>query len=153
MPHGSPPYTHVIVGARAKFTLNGQLMAWAFGVSVSEEMPQEAIEVLDRYEPAEYAVTAYRVTMNARVFRIPSESLRTLGLWPLASTGSDALRQNILNFPEMNAEVQDSGTGVVIAALKRVRPQSRNLDITPRGVVGENVSFTAVYMLEEGDSL
>lgn len=143
--------SQVLVGGRVKFVLNGQVIAWGFGVSWSEEMPQEAVDVLDRYEPAEYAVTGYRVTLNARIFRVPGESLRTLGLWPSGGEGPEALRTNILSFAEMDAQVEDSYTGTVVARFHRVKPQSRNVDISPRGIVAKNVSFTAIYHMDEGD--
>jgi hypothetical protein len=142
------PVSKVFTGARARFYLNGKLMAWATGVDGSEEITQEPVEVLDRLEPAEYAPVAYRVTLTARVFRVPAESLRALGLWPMRGTDSDTLRQNILTFPEMTALIEDPITGKTIAEFKRVKPQARNFAIAARGIVAYNVTFTAIYMDE-----
>lgn len=145
------PVSKVFTGARAKFFLQGKLVAWATGVDGSEEITQEPVEVLDRLEPAEYAPVAYRVTLTARVFRVPNESLRKLNLWPLRGKNSDELRWNILTFPELTAMIEDPITGAIIAHFDRVKPQARNFSITARGIVAYNVTFTAIYMSEEGD--
>lgn len=143
--------TKVFTGARARFYINDKLIGWATGVDGSEEITQEPVEVLDRFEPAEYAPTAYRVTLTARIFRVPKESLRIMGLWPMRGTDSESLRTNILTFPEMTATVEDPITGKVIAHFSRVKPQARNFSIAARGLVAYNVTFTAIYMDEEGD--
>lgn len=144
--------SNVLVGARARFFLNGQPIAYAFGVSWSEDLSQEAVEVLDRYEPAEYAITGYRVSLSCRLFRVPGQSLKSLGLWPKGATTSDGLRENILNFGLMNATVFEPKLDKVVAKFEQIRPMSHNFDVTPRGLVGENAAFSCVYATDEGDT-
>lgn len=141
--------SRIFTGARARFTINGQQVAWASGVDVSEEITQEPVDVLDRFEPYEYAPTAYRVTMSARYFRVPNESLLKYGIFTRTANAPADLRTNILDQSEMEALIEDPRTGAQIGRLFRVKPMSRNLSIGPRAVVGENVTFTAIYHIAD----
>jgi len=139
----------VLTGARARFTLNGKTVAWAYGVSWSEELTQDPVDVLDKLEPVEYAYTGYRVTLSAQVYRVPGESLKSGLLWPKNNGSSEDLKNNVYGFAEMEAVIEDSRTGTVIASFTKVKPQARNLSVTPRGIVGKNVTFTAIYIVRE----
>ena len=143
----------VYTGGRAKLKINGQLIGWASGVSWTEELTQEAVDVLDRMEPAEYAITGYRVTLNFRFFRIDGNSLSDLGLWPAQGRTSEELRTNLLNFPECVVEVEDSHGGKLLKKFMRCKPQTQNVDVTPRGLIGKNATFTAIYASEEVDGV
>lgn len=143
----------VLTGARANLKINGQLIGWASWVSWTEELQQEAVEVLDRLEPAEYAVTGYRVTLNFRFFRISGNSLRELGFWPLMGATPEDLRSSILNMPEVTVEVEDTHGNQLLAKFSRCKPQTRNVDINPRGLIGKNATFTTIYASEEVDGV
>lgn len=147
--------SQVVVGARGRFMINGQQIGFASGVTWSEEYAQEPVDVLDRYEPAEYAITGYRVTLSCAMFRAISDtqdnSLRAANLWPKGGITSDALRENILNFPIMSASAHEVKTDKLIASFAGVRPASRNFTLSPRGLLGKNVSFTALFLTDSGD--
>ena len=140
----------IFTGARAKFTINGKKLGWASGVDVSEDVQQEPVDVLDRFEPYEYAPVSYRVSLSARYFKIPRESLVSHGIFTMSASNSDELRRNILNQMEMEAQILDVLTNTVVGRVTRVKPASRNMSIGPRGLVGENVTFTAIYYKDEG---
>lgn len=137
--------SQVFTGARARLTLNGQPIGHCSGVDVSEEVAMEGAEVIDRFEVYEFSPVAYRVSMSARFLRIPRKNLVSAGIFPDGADTPDALRRNILNQLEMEAQIEDPFTGQVMGQLKRVKASSRNMSIGPRAIVGENVQFTAIY--------
>jgi len=143
--------SNVIHGARAKFLLNGQVIAWANDVTVTETIEQEELAVLDRYEPMENVDTAYRVQMRARFFRLLNGGLRSLGFWPLTGRTPEELRSAILARPELIAEIHDA-TGTMLKRVSRVKPRSWTVNFAARQVTANDVEFTAIYATDEGES-
>jgi len=79
--------------------------------------------------------------MNANVFRVVGQSLKNLGIFPLES--------NILTTGDLEASIEDSVTGRVVALFQGVKAQAKSFDLAARGIVTENISFVAIRVMDE----
>ena len=134
----------IFTGARARFSLNGVRVGYARNVSVSEEISYEPIEVLDNIEVEEFAPVAYRVTFTCSMFRVIGETIKSKGWFPLTGGNTEEHLANILTQGDMTAIIEDTKTGTVFATLEQVKVQSNNWTIDARGVVGTDLTFSAI---------
>ncbi len=136
----------VLTGARARLSIDGTKVALATNVSYSEEIQQDPVEPLDQYEVDEYVEVAYRCTFSAQMVRVITNSLKNrdgVVIFPQL--------RNILSRGEMTATVEDPTTGTVVASIQRVKAQSYRANIGARGIVLEDVEFTAIRILTEAE--
>ena len=133
----------VFAGARARFKVNGQKVAYAGGVSGEEAIDLEPVDVLDLIEVLEHVPVGYRANLNANVFRVVGQSLKNLGIFPLET--------NILASGALEASVEDSQTGRTIALFQGVKASTKGFDIAARGLVTNNISFVAIRCLDEAE--
>lgn len=130
-------------GARALFLINSVPVAFAGGVSGSEEIDYEPVDVLNLLEVREHVPVAYRTTLSAQVFRVVGQSLKQLGIMPQ--------QDDIIQSDDLEAAVQDTVTGSTIALFQGVRCAGHTFDVTARGLVQENVTFVSIRVLDEAD--
>jgi len=140
--------TRVFSGARAKFKIDGQLMAFAGGCSGEEMVDYEPVDVLDLLEVREFVPVSYRVSLNAQVFRVIGSPLKQYGdqkieIFPV--------QNNILTRGDMVATIEDSATSTLIMTLDGVKCAGHSWDITARGIVSENVNFVAIRTKDEAE--
>jgi len=128
-------------GARAIFQINSDAVAFAGGVSGSEEIDYEPVDVINLLEVREHVPVAYRVTLSAQVFRVVGSSLKKLGIMPNQS--------EIITVDDLEASIQDVVTQKTIALFQGVRTAGHSFDITARGIVSENVNFVAIRVKDE----
>jgi len=112
-------------------------------MSGSEEIDYEPVDTLNYLEVREHVPVAYRVSLNAQVFRVVGESLKKLGIIPRL--------EEIITSGDLEAAVQDSVTGQTIALFTGVRAAAQNFDVTARGLVQTAVSFVAIRHYDEFD--
>lgn len=130
-------------GARALFLINSVPVAFAGGVSGSEEIDYEPVDVLNLLEVREHVPVAYRTTLSAQVYRVVGQSLKQLGIMPQ--------QDDIIVSDDLEAAVQDTVTGSTIALFQGVRCAGHTFDITARGLVQENVTFVSIRVLDESE--
>lgn len=131
----------VFVGARARFKVNGEKIAFAGGVSGEESIDHEPIDVLDLLEVLEYVEVAYRASLNTNVFRVIGESLKNMGIFPLQS--------NILTSGALECAVEDTITNSTAYLFQGCKAGNKSFDVAARGVVTENLSFVAIRVFDE----
>lgn len=130
-----------LYGARCRFKINGQKMAYAGGVSGDEQIDYEPIDVLDLLEVLEHVPIAYRANFNANFFRVVGNSLKNQGIFPI--------QNNILTSGALEASAEDRLTGRTIALFQGVRTTTKNFDLQARARLTENAAFVAIRMLDE----
>lgn len=130
-------------GARALFSIDGNIVAFAGGVSGEEMVDYEAVDVLSFLEVKEHVPVAYRASLNAQVFRVVGSSLKQRNIMPL--------QDNIITSKDLLATIQDKITNNVIALFTGVRCSGHTFDVTARGVVQENVTFVAIKVQDESE--
>lgn len=157
----------IFTGARAKFFVqlaDGTTMPMAYGSGVSgdESIDLEAVEVLDNLRILEHVPVGYRCSLNCQLFRTIVGTGHTSPvvtgtiegrMGSLKQRGIMPLFEDILTTGAMTSYVLDSGagkgTGIKVYTYHGVRTAASSFDITPRGIVGENVTFVATYRTDE----
>jgi len=134
---------NVFSGARARFKIDGVPVGFAAGVSGSESIDYEPVDVLDLLEVKEFVPVAYRATLSAQVFRVVGSSLKRLGIFPQ--------EQNILTTGDLTCAIEDKLTGETMAQFEQCKAQEHTFDVTARGIVSENVTFVTIRMKDEYD--
>ncbi len=132
---------NVFSGARARFKIDGNPVGFAAGVSGSEAIDYEPIDVLNLLEVREFVPVAYRVTLSAQIFRVIGKSLKALGIFPVL--------ENILTTGDLTCDVEDRLTGETMGQFQSCKAQEHTFDITARGIVSENVTFVTIKLRNE----
>jgi len=132
-------------GARAIFLIDGSPIGFAGGVSGEETIDYEPVDVLNLLRVLEHVPVAYRVSMNAQIFRVINQSIKQQGIMP-ARNGEDL---NIINKADLTAAIQDKVTNETAQLFLGVRCSGHTFDVTARGIVSENVSFVALETMDE----
>ena len=135
--------TSTFSGARAIFKIGGNPVGFAGGVSGSESIDYEPVDVLDLLEVQEFVPVAYRCTLSAQIFRVIGNSLKAQGIFPK--------QQNILTSGELTCSVEDRITRDTMATFQSCKAQEHTFDITARGIVSENVTFVTIRLRDEFD--
>jgi hypothetical protein len=131
-------------GARAIFTIDGAPIAFAGGVSGSEDLDYEPVDVLNLLEVREFVPVAYRSTLSAQIFRVVGSSLKALGILPR--------QEDIITSGDLSASIQDRVTLQTISLFQGVRCAGHSWDVTARGIVQENVNFVAIRCIDESEA-
>jgi hypothetical protein len=132
---------NVFSGARARFKVDGVVVGFAGGVSGSESIDYEPVDVLDLLEVREFVPVAYRCTLNAQIFRVIGKSLKALGIFPT--------EENILTSGDLTCTIEDRLTGNTAAQFEACKCQEHTFDVTARGIVSENVTFVTIRLRDE----
>lgn len=133
-----------ISGARAKLFFNGNVPAgWATGVSASENIQLQRIDVLGDIDTQEIEPISRSVTMQCDFVRIIGKSLQTLGIWPDGNT------VDVINFPEMTAEIYDPITDQRIYKIEGIKCETRSFRVDRQGLMTVNASFQARRLVDE----
>lgn len=133
----------VLSGARSLFKVDGTIVGFAGGVSGSEQIEYEPVDVLDLLEVREFVPVAYRCTLSAQIFRVVGQSLKKLGIFPQEA--------NILTSGDLTCTVTDILTGNTVAQFEACKCSEHAFDITARGIVSENVNFVNIRLKDEFD--
>lgn len=135
--------SNVFSGARARFKVDGVIVGFAGGVSGSESIDYEPVDVLDLLEVREFVPVAYRATLSAQIFRVIGKSLKQLGIFPK--------EDNILTSGDLTCTLEDKLTGNTAAQFEAVKCSEHAFDVTARGIVSENVNFVTIRLKDEFD--
>jgi len=138
------PEYRAIAGARARLYFDSTKPAgWATGVNASEHTQLTRIDVLGDIDSQEIEPVGRTVTMTADFVRILGTSLQELGIWPRGGT------EDVIEFPEMTAEIYDEIGDQVIYRLVGLRCETRNWRFDRQGVMTVNATFQARKMFDE----
>ena len=140
----------VMTAARARFFMNGQRMGHALGVTVTENIQQDPVSVLDNVRPVEFATTAYSATLRVQVYKLPNEDIVQAGLWPRQGRDPDEQKSLLLNFQPMTCDLYDSHMQQFVGKVFGVMPTTRTLNFQPRGIIVSDLSFVALGFSDEG---
>jgi hypothetical protein len=132
-----------ISGARARFFIGSKEIGWATGVSASENIVQQPIDILGNIDPVEIEPIGRSVTIQATAMRLLGASLAAAGVWAVGETA------DVINFNSMMAEIYDPITDVTIWRIEGLKCQTRSWNLDSRGLMSTNVSFLALRMFDE----
>lgn len=128
-------------GARVVFRVNGVKVAFANALNYTVAHSHQPVDVLDQIEPAEYAETGYTVNFTATLFRVPNQSVRSLGLMPKL--------QDILTQAELTAELVDGVTGASLFVVERVKATQEDMNVDARSLAQSTISFVGIKLFDE----
>jgi len=133
--------SQVFTGVRAVFKIQGTPIAFASNCSYNWNHNHQAVEVLDKLEPTEYAEIGYTVDFSCTSFRVADKSAIQLGVQPVLEA--------ILTQPELVVELQDKVANKTILRITGVKMQSRSGTVDARGTATETWSFVGLRATDE----
>ena len=133
----------VFSGARAKLIIDGTEVGYASGVSASEQILLQRVDVLGDIDSKEIVPVGRSVSLQADFVRITGESLRSLGIVPTGGT------LDVINFPELTIEVYDQASDTPIWRVEGARAESRSWQVQAQSIVSVNAFFQARRLFDE----
>ena len=141
----------VLTGCRARFKLNGVVVGYATGVTLRQAITYEPIKTLDSIVTKSFEPTDYDVNMTADMVRIVGDTIKSNGWFPQQGVSEADFLTNIITSGELSATLEDNQTSQIVALVEGLKISESNLNVSARGVVGENVSFVARRARDESD--
>ena len=133
-----------ISGARAELYFDGtKLAGWATGVSATENIQNQRIDVLGNIDTEEIEPVGRSVTMTADFVRILGTSLQEMGIWPKGGTA------DVVNFPPMDAILFDAVGTTPIYKVKGLKAENKSWRVDRTGVMTVNATFQGIKMNDE----
>lgn len=142
---------NIVSGARAIFALSSQVIGWARNLSMTESIEYIPVEVLNNIEVAHHVPIAYRVSMTASFIRILGASFKSLGFVPKVGVDATEHIRNILNLADLTASITDTVSNTVLQTVTNVRVGDTSLSVDARGLMGHDVSMTAIRVSDESE--
>ena len=144
----------VFTGARARLSVNGQVVGYATNCTGSEEIQYEPIRVLDHIQTVEFVPIGYDVTFSASRVRLIGQPIRgpDLAIFPKLGNNDAQHLQNILNLADLTAQIEDSITSQIFMILEQCKVARHNWTVVARGIVGEDIEFVGVRARDESES-
>lgn len=141
-----------ITSARCTLVLGGQVVALARSVSWSFAIDYAENRVLNSLRTESYSPVSYRCSLSFSMFRVPKQTLSTLGLFPkTGATASDQIA-NALSIPELTAVIVDNVTGVAIATFTGVKISGGSFSLDAGGnVLGTQVDCVTIACFDEAE--
>lgn len=133
----------VFSGARAKLIVDGAEIGFATGVSASEQITHQRVDVLGNIDSQELVPVSRVVSIQADFVRITNTSLSDLGIMPRGATA------DVVNFPEITLEVYDQISDVPVWRVEGARCESRSWQVQSGSIVTVNASFQARRLYDE----
>ena len=133
----------VFSGARAKLIVDGAEIGFATGVSASEQIQLQRVDVLGNIDSQEIVPVGRVVSVQADFVRIANQSLNDLGIMPRGGT------TDVINFPEITLEVYDQISDVPVWRVEGARCESRSWQVQSGSIVTANASFQARRLYDE----
>lgn len=133
----------VFSGARAKLIVDGAEIGFATGVSASEQIQLQRVDVLGNIDSQEIVPVGRVVSVQADFVRITNQSLNELGIMPRGGT------TDVINFPEITLEVYDQISDVPVWRVEGARCESRSWQVQSGSIVTANASFQARRLYDE----
>jgi hypothetical protein len=133
----------VFSGARAKLIVDGTEIGFATGVSASESITHQRVDVLGNIDSQELVPVSRVVSLNADFVRITNTSIQELGIMPRGNTA------DVINFPELTLEIYDQVADTPVWRVEGARCESRSWQVQSGSIVTVNASFQARRLFDE----
>jgi hypothetical protein len=135
------PTAKYLSGARCILKIDGNVCAFAFGVSWRIVTNYIEINTIDNYEPVELAPQRITVEGTVSALRVPGES-PTYQLW-------QSNRLSFLFDSYIDIEVRDSKTDLIIFKANKAIITSRSEDIRVDQLANMSLTWKAVGFMDE----
>lgn len=139
-------------GARMVLSFNGQPVAYARSVAISEQIDYAPIEILGSIRVKEFVPQAYRITISCSTVRIIGTTLKSQGFFGKTAQNASQQLLNILNTGDLVATLEDSVSGAVIATVQGVKIAGHSFSLDSRGLIMEDVEMVGVSVSDESEA-
>lgn len=141
-----------ITGARCVFLINGQVVALARSVSYSFSYDYSEVRVLNNLRVFDHVPVSYRASVSFGMFRVPKQSLTTMGFYPqTGATASDQLT-NVLTIPALTCVVVDTVSGAAIATITGVKIAGGSFTLDAGGnILASDVDCVCLAIYDESE--
>ncbi len=135
-------------GPRCRLMLDGRVVLFGSGYSVTEEPIYEEAAVLDNVEVEEHVIVGFRVEGQISRLLAQDSTLKRLGLYPKAGRSPADHLRNILSMPLFTLVVEDSALNAILEQYEGVKLGRRDWNVQPRMIATENMQ---IHMLRPID--
>jgi len=139
----------IMTGARAIFSIDNEVVAFATNVGYRIAIPHAPINVLGRYSAARQEPLGYDVTVNAGVLRFTSPGGK--GNAPDKASTIQPTLNDIINKDDITIEIKDRKTKETVLLVSRARLTDRGGNMGARDLLTENWTFVGIVG-EDGDA-
>jgi transcriptional regulator with XRE-family HTH domain len=139
-------------GARARFTIEGKLVAMATGVSVREIQQVQRAKTMDSIRTAELVVTDYEVSIDIDMIRAVGKSPVAQGLFPKKGKTADEHLRNIVEHPDMVAVIEDKISGKRLETISGLVAEGYNRSYRRTQVSESSISFQAIVATDDAEA-
>ena len=131
-----------MTGARAKVRVDGNIVGIFDSCQYGANIGTEPIHMLGRFSPDEISVTSYEaVQVSCSGFRIIDQGVHVLPAAPKL--------QDLLNFENVQLEVEDRQTGANIMIVKNCVPSNWGEAQQAKGTTRFNISYIGTVLSDE----
>lgn len=140
------PNERAISSAGCTFRINNKKVGSGQSARFSEAITNQPRFELGDVDAQEHVPTQRVVSLSVGLVRLKRRSLKAQGINPRGGTF------DVLNFPEMVAELWDESEDVPIAKVEGVRFANQDISVDVGGIVMVQATFDARRLFDEFDS-
>lgn len=141
-----------ITGARCVFLIDGQVMALARSVSWAYSYEYSEVRCLNSLRIVDHVPVSYRASVSFGMFRVPKQSLMTMGFFPQTGATSSEQLANVLTLPTLTCVVVDSVSGAAIATIVGVKIAGGSFTLDAGGnVLATEIDCVCRVIYEEAE--
>jgi hypothetical protein len=144
--------TKILHGARTKFKIRGQIVAYANNAQYNKNYAMSPINAIGDLEVLQHIMTAYTVSLSCSQVRVVDQSFVKLGFLPKVGQSSAQHLTNVAQLAELDATVEDSITGALIASFIGLRVESESTGVGANGLVTCDFTFVCRRYLSEEET-
>lgn len=142
----------MIHGARARFTIDGKLVAMATGVSVREIQAIQRGKTLDNIRTDELVVVDYEVAVTVDLIRAVDKGPVSQGLMPKKGKTPDEHLRNIVEHPNMTMVLEDKISGKRLETVSGLMGESYDRSYRRSQISEGSISFQAIVSVDEAEA-
>ena len=144
--------TKTLHGARTKFKILGQIVAYANNAQYNKNYQMSPINAIGDIEVLQHIMTAYTVSLSCSQVRVVDQSFVKLGFLPKVGQSSASHLASVAQLAELNATIEDSITGAIIASFIGLRVESESTGVGANGLVTCDITMVARRFVDESES-
>lgn len=142
-----------ITGARCVFVLGGQVVAYCRSVSWSFQYEYSELRVLNNLAVEDHVPVSYRASLSFSQFRIPKQTLTTMGFFPKTGATPNEQLESVLTIPPLTAVIVDGISGSAIATFVGVKIAGGSFSLDAGGnILGNEVDAVVKRIYDESET-
>lgn len=133
----------IFTGPRAKFTIDGTVVALGRSITVMDDYRYEPVEVLNNIEVLGHEPVGYTCSMRCQQILQVGQTLEDLGFKAKKGSSPQDHLANLLALPAMVGQVEDDPSDTIVRRVFGVKLASDDFSVDARGMASGDISFVA----------